>query len=52
MTKKKLEKRCGNCKNWMTQQCPVERNGGKPSCDSYHSINCTVYELSDFYKNN
>lgn len=50
MGEDKINRSCGNCKNWMTQQCPIERNGGKPSCNSHHSINCTVYELSYLYK--
>lgn len=50
----KHQKRCGNCKHWMTQQCPSEpKNKSKqnkahgPNCNTFP---CGKYEVSHLYE--
>lgn len=51
---KPTDKRCGNCKHWMTQQCPKEPKdkskvhpASLPSCNQYP---CSSYEISNMYE--
>lgn len=37
---------CGSCDKWMTQQCPLEVSGSKPTCSMY----CDSFVLSNLYK--